>query len=224
MRYFPAKYTIFVSFNEAQEEFVEELCNDLQIRNRSPCWFDKPNSSNLWAFLRHNDCSLALQKCGMVVVVVSEEYFTSSQQLLELHTIMEASVQNKNLKILPLFFGLNVDEFCNGQNEWFKKWEKLSILKKIEWSVSLKLILDSNGLVYNRDSSLEGLVAYRKKIVSSICKVVPPAMSYFNDLRFQERSKLCRVIPLMVFPIIAMLAISRFASSVNVHVSFRIEL
>ena len=217
------KYNIFVSFNKAQGEFVEQLCMDLERHNRF-AWFDKPSSN-----LRGDPPEIA--ECEMVVVVVSEEYFTSSMlELRKFHKIMEASMINKKLKILPLFFGLNVHEVYNRQEEWFKVWKKMlpmywyHLLNLDECKQSLKLILGFNGLVYNRDSKLEGLVAYRKEIVSKICKVVPPTMSRLDELRFQERSKLCKVTLLMVFPKVPMLVIVRFASRVNVHVNFRIEL
>ena len=192
----PPKYTIFVSFNEAQEEFVHELCKDLRRRGRSPRWFDKPSSFNLWGLLRHNDRCLALKECGMVVVVVSEEYLTSFRQQLELRAIIIASVQNKNLTILPLFFGLNFDGLCDGRYdpEWFKRWKWFPIFNINKWG--MRMFLGSNVLVYKRGSSLEEHVANQKEIVSSICKVVPPAMTNSVELYFPECSKLCKVIPI----------------------------
>ena len=203
-RLLPPKCNIFVSSNRAQGEFVEQLCMDLERRNRF-AWFDKP-SSILSGFNRGRGDPPEIAQCEMVVVVVSEEYFTSSMQLMEFHDIMKARVKNINLKILPLFFGLNYDEVCNRQAGWFKVWEEMSRIWHIaldEWKKSLVLFLAFNGFVYNRDSKLDGLVAYRKAIVSEICKVVPPTMSSSDELRFQKRSKLCKVILLMVFPKVA---------------------
>ena len=165
---------------------------DLKRRNRFP--FSSTQH------LRFIDLDyLEIAKFEMVVVVVSEEYFTSMWSLMQLHDIMKArrSVKNENFKILPLFLGLNVDEFCNRQKGWFKVWEEMATSMGItsdEWKQSLNLILDSNGLVYNQDSKLEGLVSYRNEIISYICKVVPPGMNYLDKLHFQKRSKLCQVI------------------------------
>lgn len=203
------KCDIFVSSSTTQDWFAEQLCEDLMRRKRVS-FLEAQNArmstSNIEEYVF---CHPDLAKCKMVVVVVSEEYCTSSDKLTQLHDIMKASVKNENLKILPLFFGLNVDEICNRQEGWFKLLEEKTTFnaswpnKLDDWKQSLKWILGLNGMVYNQDSKSEGLVAYRKELVSYICKVVPPTMSHLDELCFQERSRLCKVILMMVLPKLA---------------------
>lgn len=203
------KCDIFVSSSTTQDWFVAQLCEDLRRRNRVPFFEAQDARMSTSNIEEYEFCHPDIAKFKMVVVVVSEEYCTSSCKLTQLHHIMKASVTNENLKILPLFFGLNVDEICNRQEGWFKVLEETTTFnaswpnKLDDWKQSLKLILGFNGLVYNQDSKLEGLVAYRKEIVSNICKVVPPTMSHLDELCFHERSQLCKVILMMVFPKLA---------------------
>lgn len=200
------KCDIFFSSSTTEDWFVAQLCEDLRRRNRVPFFEAQDARMSTSNIEEYEFCQSDIEKCKMVVVVVSEEYCTSSCKLTQLHHIMKASVKNKNLKILPVFFGLNVDEICKRQEGWFKVLEKTSTFnaswpnKLDDWKQSLKLILCFNGLVYNQDSKLEGLVGYRKMIVSTICKVVPPTMSHLDEIHFQECSKVCKVILMMVFP------------------------
>ena len=137
-----------------------------------------------------------------MVVVVSKEYFTSKWPMIELNGFLQATKKDPNLKILPLFFGLNVEEFSNDctRKIWFEKWEMMAKdddrIKLGEWNESLKLFSAFNGLVYERHS--KELVAYRKEIVSNICKAIPSDIKY-DESHVQGRSKLCKVILLMIF-------------------------
>ena len=193
-------HKIFLSHSGCQKEFVEQLCVDLESRHRFP-FFDK-RSSSLPKGERFPDLiKAAVAQCEMMVVVVSEEYFTSKWPIIELNGFMQAAKKSKTLKILPLFFGLNVDEFSDSdrQEKWFKKWETMAKDDKRidmdEWKESLKWFGGFNGLVYDRHS--KEVVAYRKTIVSNICKAIPSDIKY-DESHVQGRSKLCQVILLMI--------------------------
>ena len=122
--------------------------------------------------------------------------------MIELNGFMQAYKKDKTLKILPLFFGLNVGEFSDSarQEEWFKKWETMAKkdhrIKVGEWKECLKWFGAFNGLVYDRHS--KEVVAYRKEIVSNICKSIPSDIKY-DESHVQGRSKLCQLILLMIF-------------------------
>jgi hypothetical protein len=194
-------HKIFLSHSGAQKEFVEQLCVDLERRHRYP-FFDKRPSSLPKGERFPDLIKAAVAQCKMMVVVVSEEYFTSKWPMIELNGFMQATKKDPTLKILPLFFGLNVGEFSDGrrQKKWFKKWETMAKddkrIEVVEWKESIRWFGGFNGLVYDRDSN--EVVAYRKEIVSSICKSIPSDIKY-DESHVQGRSKLCQVILLMIF-------------------------
>ena len=189
-------HKIFLSHSGAQKEFVEQLCVDLESRHRFP-FFDKRPSSLPKGEMFPGHIKAAVAQCEMMVVVVSEEYFTSKWPMIELNGFVQASKGKDNLKkILPLFYGLNVDEFSESdrQEKWFTKWKEMATadkrIKVDEWEESLKRLRKFNGWPYDRNS--KEVVAYRKKIVSNICKAIPSDNQY-DASHVQGRSKLCQV-------------------------------
>jgi hypothetical protein len=194
-------HKIFLSHSGAQKEFVGQLCVDLERCHRFP-FFDKRPSSLPKGERFPNLIKDAVARCKMMVVVVSEEYFSSKWPMIELNGFMQATKKDPNLKILPVFFELNVEEFSDSRRrkKWFKKWETMAKaddrIKVAEWKESLKLLGAFNGLVYERHS--KEVVAYRQEIVSNICKAIPPDIKY-DESHVQGRSKLCEVILLVIF-------------------------
>jgi hypothetical protein len=195
------RHKIFLSHSGAQKEFVEQLCVDLERCHRFP-FFDKRPSSLPKGERFPNLIKDAVAHCEMMVVVVSEEYFSSKWPMIEFNDFMQATKKDKKLKILPLFFGLNVEEFSDSHRhkKWFKKWETMAKaddrIKVAEWRESLKLLGAFDGSVYEQHS--KDFVAYREGIVSNICKSIPPDIKY-DESHVQGRSKLCQVILLMIF-------------------------
>ena len=195
-------HKIFLSHSGAQKEFVEQLCKDLESRRRFPFYDRRPSS--LPKGERFPDLiKAAVAQCEMMVVVVSEEYFTSKWPMIELNGFVQASKGKDNSKkILPLFYGLNVKEFFDSdrQKKWFTKWEEMAKDDKRidvdEWKESLKWLGSSNGFVYDQSSKL--VVVYREKIVSTICKAITSDIKY-DESHVQGRSKLCQVILLTIF-------------------------
>ena len=187
---------IFLSHSGAQKEFVEQLCVDLESRHRFPYYDKRPSS--LPKGERFPDLIKdAVAQCEMMVVVVSEEYFTSKWPMIELNGFVQAIKGKDNVKkILPLFYGLSVDEFFDSdrQEKWFMTWETMAKaddrIKVDEWKESLTWLGAFNGLVYDRH--LKEVVAYRKEIVSNICEAIPSDNQY-DESHVQGRSKLCQV-------------------------------
>ena len=193
----PKHHNIFLSHSGAQKEFVEQLCVDLESRHRFP-FFDKRSSSLPKGESFPSHIKAAVAQCKMMVVVVSEEYFTSKWPMIELNGFVQASKTKANSKkILPLFYGLNVKEFSESerQKKWFTKWEEMAKaddrIKVDEWKESLERLRPFNGLVYDRNS--KEAVAYRKEIVSNICEAIPSSNRY-DESHVQGRSKLCQVL------------------------------
>ena len=189
-------HKIFLSHSGAQKEFVEQLCKDLESRRRFPFYDRRPSS--LPKGERFPDLiKAAVAQCEMMVVVVSEEFFTSKWPMIELNGFVQASKGKDNLKkILPLFYGLNVEEFSESyrQEKWFRTWETMAKsddrIKVDEWKDSLKGLHAFNGWPYDRHK--KEVVAYREEIVSSICKAIPSENQY-DESHVQGRSKLCQV-------------------------------
>ena len=188
-------HKIFLSHSGAQKNFVEQLCKELESRHRFP-FFDKRPSSLPKGEMFPNLIKAAVAQCEMMVVVVSEEYFTSKWPMIELNGFVQASKGKDNLKkILPLFYGLNVEEFCDSdrQEKWFRKWEEMAKaddrIKVDEWKESLKGLPPFKGVVYDQH---KGVFAYQEEIVSRICEAIPPDIPY-DESHVQGRSKLCQV-------------------------------
>ena len=195
-------HEIFLSHSGAEKKFVDQLCVDLESRHRFP-FYDKRPSSLPMGESFPDLIKAAVAQCEMMVVVVSRKYFTSKWPMIELNGFVQ-STKGKDIskRILPLFYGLRVDEFSNGklQEKWFTAWETMAKvddrIKVGEWKESLKWLASSNGLEYNRRS--KEVVDYRKEIVSSICKAIPADIKY-DEYHVQGRSKLCQVILLTIF-------------------------
>ena len=190
------KHKIFLSHSGAQKNFVEQLCKELESRHRFP-FFDKRPSSLPKGEKFPDVIKAAVAQCEMMVVVVSRKYFTSKWPMIELNGFVQASKGKDNLKkILPLFYALNVEEFSDSdrQKKWFKTWERMAKadnrIKVDEWKESLRRLLAFNGLVYDRHR--KEVVAYRKEIVSNICKGIR-SNHHYKESHVQGRSNLCQV-------------------------------
>ena len=171
-------HEVFLSHSGAQIEFVEQLCVDLESCHRFPFLDKRPASlPNRERF--PDVMKAAVAQCEMMVVVVSEEHFTSKWPMILFNGFMQAyKGKDKSKKIMPLFYGLNVDEFHDSdrQEKWFTTWETMAKddyrIKVDEWKESLKMLGYFKGLEYDRHS--KDVVAYREEIVSIICKAIPP--------------------------------------------------
>ncbi|KAG0611617.1 hypothetical protein M758_7G152900 [Ceratodon purpureus] len=192
-----SKHKIFLSHSGAQKDLVDLLCDDLEKHHRFP-FFDQ-RSSSLPKGERFPTLILkAAQECQLAIVVVSEEYFLSKWPMIELHAFVQARLtSNTKLKILPLFYGLSVQEFGNNDRRarWFNTWEewaKIDLRINIqEWKESLKVLASFNGIEYNQGFSRIG--AYLKTVVSNICKEVGPDIKW-DDSHVQGRLSICQAI------------------------------
>jgi hypothetical protein len=193
------KHKIFLSHSGVQKEFVWHLCEALEQRGHNP-FFDKLPSS-LSKGERFPELILkTAQQCEMAIVVVSEEYFMSKWPMIELHAFVQATKKESNikLKILPLFYGLSINEFLNEkrQERWVQMWEKWAKddpnerIKVDEWKEALDLLRSYNGISYNRE--LQEIVPYQNEIVSHICGLISPDIKW-HDSHVQGKSNICKV-------------------------------
>jgi hypothetical protein len=167
---------IFLSAGDPQTNFVEQLLADLERAKQSPladkdlCGVPKREESIPLIFT-------ATQDCELVIVVLSEEYFTWSKwQMLALGAIVKSIEHtSRSKKILPLFYGLSCVEFKNPERrkQWFlvwKKWAKLdNRICLDEWMHVLGELDKKNGVEYVKAS---GETMYRKEIVTTVINML----------------------------------------------------
>ncbi|KAG0615190.1 hypothetical protein M758_5G022300 [Ceratodon purpureus] len=185
------KHKVFLSHSGAQKSFVEQLCVDLERRDRYP-FFDRRQSSLPIGKNFPNLIFEAIEQCEVGVLVLSEEFFTRSKwPMVEL----VAMRKNPNLELIPVYFDIAVKQVCNleKQKRWLKVWHGWSLndtrIDIEEWQRALKALGPINGLIYDGLSE----VSFREKIVDVVCELVLP-QSKWKDSHVQGRSRLCQVV------------------------------
>lgn len=192
---------MFLSHSGAQKRFVQELFAHLKAENHCP-FFDEEESSlpkgeNFVPLIFK-----AAQHCRVAVVVLSEEFLTSKWPMIELAEFVKARNNgNKELKLLPLFYGLSVADTRDETNKrrWRAAWEAFagtddsSVKAMTEAFEELRRV---NGLEFLRFESEE---AYRAAIVKTILGLSP------SDLRFDTSNwegcdRLCKVLIISLLP------------------------
>jgi hypothetical protein len=192
------KHKIFLSHSGAQKNFTWQLCEDLGNVNHFP-FFDRRDDSLPKGEKFPPLIIDAAQKCRVAVLVISDEFFTRSKwPMTELNEFVKAQGStNPDLKILPLFLGITMEQFKEKerQDRWFGEWQKMAgAYGRIDvenWKVALSKIPGGiNAMEYS--GLAEGEVEFRKKVVKAICKLVPPNVMYdVSDIQSMER--LCEV-------------------------------
>jgi len=186
------QHKIFLSHAGMEKDFVEQLYEYLDNIYPGRVFFDKdsgslPHGENFAYHILH-----AAQNCEVAVIVISESYFKRKWPMIELVTFIYCQSQFPNLKILPLFYKLSVEEFKRPerQKEWFEEWEKFKDSRIDDetlkaWKDALRSLYPLNGIQMIPG---EGEVSYRKRIVRAICDIVPPVMEYdVSDVEGKER-------------------------------------
>jgi len=185
-----SKHKIFLSHSGAQKEFAEHLCKALEDRYYYP-FFDKrfeslPKGKKFPSLIVE-----AARQCQLLVVVVSEEYFMSKWPMIELNAFVQATKvkkPNKNVAILPLFYGLSVSDLKDEkrQQRWLEKWKTFAKDDQIQgritvddWRFAVDELLNFNGLSYDQES--KEIVAYENAIVSHISKLVLPDIKWHDS-------------------------------------------
>ncbi|KAG0555600.1 hypothetical protein KC19_12G180800 [Ceratodon purpureus] len=197
------EHRIFLSHSGAQKDhFVEILCEDLERYDRFP-FFDKrpaslPKGDSFPELIR-----TAIQQCQMAVVVVSDEFFMSEWPMIELDGFVQRRLKEEKqksetmLKIVPLFYGLSLEDLENPENisKWYKQWEVFAKNDKgidiSSWKVSFGELIRFNGIEFKPRTT--DLKVFREEIVKQICKEVPPDVKW-DDSHVQGGSNLCQVI------------------------------
>ncbi|KAG0554037.1 hypothetical protein KC19_12G058600 [Ceratodon purpureus] len=191
------KHKIFLSHSGAQKDFVDQLCVDLERRDRYP-FFDKRRDSLPIGEKFPKMIFDAIEQCRVGVVVLSKEFFTRSKwPMLELNAMVkEFEKDSSRISIIPIFYLISLEEFkdIDIQNQWTVQWEKWSEedirVNVEEWKNALKVLASINSLVSKRGC---GDVQFREEIVMEVCGVVTP-QTRWDDSHVQGRSRNCKVI------------------------------
>ena len=191
------KHKIFISHSGAQKEFAEHLCLALERRGHHP-FFDKRPASLPKGRKYPPLIFQAAQQCLVAIVVVSDEYFMSKWPMIELLAFVEATKNNSKLSILPLFYRLSLSEVVDERNQgrWFNQWEIFSKndakgrIKVKEWQDALHDLTKFNGILYDRE--VQEIEAYENKVVSAVCKLVPPDKKW-DDSHVQGKVGILKV-------------------------------
>ena len=169
----------FLSHSGAQKAFVRRLRNTLESNAYLPYFDENPDCLRKGeAFAQHIKIACRLTDVG---VVLSDEFLKSKWPMIKLAIFVEEQKRRsvpecKELKILPLFFGLSVKEFPEPirQSSWLQEWKELSCTdKRIDisvWEEVVKVLGGHNGLEYCHYQNED----YIRSIVSAIFNLVPP--------------------------------------------------
>ena len=166
------KHKVFLSHAGPQKDFVEQLCKDLNGVDRSGVFFDKDKEC-LPEGLKFAELILeAARQCELAVVVMSEDYFSRKWPMIELSIFVDAQKMRPELKILPLFYKLSIEEFKQDERQciWLECWKKLALedprINVQNWRDSLEALSSTNGIQFVKN---KGKVSYREEIVKAIC-------------------------------------------------------
>lgn len=122
------RHNIFLSHSndDADMDFAERLCKDLEEVKQSPFFWKEQRSMIVGEFPIPIILEAA-RACDLAVVIVSKAYFTRNKlPILELVEIMKESRSRKTrMKIIPLFYGLTLREYKDlvRRRRWFDQWE-----------------------------------------------------------------------------------------------------
>ena len=185
---------MFLSHSGAQKDFVEQLCVDLQRRDRYP-FFDKLRSSLPIGERFPKRIFDAIEQCHVGVVVLSEEFFMSKWPMLELHAMVKKYKKPKSrMTIIPVFYLISVDDMKDSKKrkQWMSKWKELALKDKRihvqDWIECSKVLESIKGLM---KESMDD-VKFREEIVKVICQKVP-SETRWDDSHVQGRLRICEV-------------------------------
>ncbi|KAG0592572.1 hypothetical protein KC19_1G263300 [Ceratodon purpureus] len=190
------KHRIFLSHSGVQKPFVEQLCEDLENAGHFPFFDRRPES--LPKGEKFPDLIMqAARECHVAVVVLSMDYLHSKWPMIELIQFIKRIKigMPTNLKILPLFYKVGVEDVKREIDHIAWVWKKRATEdKRLEevadnCSSYLRYITSINGEVFSGESEL----AYRRVIVGSICRLIPPTL-LFDLSMMQGRDRLCDVV------------------------------
>jgi hypothetical protein len=194
------KHSIFLSHSGAQKAFVRRLRKALKSNAYLPFFDEDPDclpKGEPFAHRIKDMCQLA----DVAVVVLSDEFFKRKWPMIELAIFIQEqrrriSVQeSKELKVLPLFMGLSIEEFRSAERQicWLEKWNEFgatdSRIDISEWKQAVKVLGGTNGLEYCRYKTEE---EYIDSIVEAIFKLVSPDFMW-DDTHMKGRSKFHQV-------------------------------
>lgn len=121
-------------------------------------YFDKDGDSLPKGEKFLNRISFPARECWVAVVVIPESYFRHKWPMKELPIFLQAQRQSSELKVLPLFYKLQVEEFKEQerQDEWLKEWEtwtgkglRIGTESLQTWKDAMSSIYSENGIQFS---------------------------------------------------------------------------
>lgn len=197
------KHNIFLSHSGKQKDFTERLWEELRRVHYFP-FFDKCPDSLLKGDEFPPAIIQAARQCHVAILVLSEEFFTRSRwPMIELNEFVKAQASiNSNLKILPLFFKISVEEFkdVERRKRWQKIWEgwvdegiknnKTHKLEVADLIHALSEVEKKNGMEFVEEI---GERTYIANVVGAVCNLVPAYVKY-DVSHVQSLPRLCKVL------------------------------
>ena len=190
------KHKVFLSHSGKDKAFVGHLDQRLRSVNHYPFFDVREDSLPLGE--KFADILLqASKQCQLAIVVVSDDFFMSKWPMLELASFVEAkNGVNPEMKILPLFYKLTIDQFQDLERRmvWFERWERLkesdARLDILSWKNALRVLGGHNGVVHWGPVQKEH--EYIESIVQTVFRSVPPDVLYV-DSHVKGGTQLCNV-------------------------------
>ena len=176
---------VFLSHSGQQKAFAERLCVALE-QCYLHSFFDKRDDSLPIGENFAERIFEATKQCHVGMVILSDKFFTSKWPMMELVAKVEET-RKRNFTIIPVFFGISLEEFDAPKNcnRWLLEWHELAKNnpRRVEvekWEAAVRYLCPIKGLVYDGLSDL----SLEKKIVDEICDIIPSTIR-LNDVHIQ---------------------------------------
>ncbi|KAI5056982.1 hypothetical protein GOP47_0028800, partial [Adiantum capillus-veneris] len=163
---------IFLSHSGKQKPFVENLFSALQTANHT-AFFDQHTLPEGSTF--PNSITTAARGCEVGVVVLSEDFLTSTWPMIELEIlVLQRRAADPKAKVLPLFYKLRPADLKSPDNlsRWRQVWEENARTSDVvvKWGEALRALKKYKGEIFTQGKS-EAL--HINKVVHTLCKMVP---------------------------------------------------
>lgn len=165
------RYKVFLSHSGHQEDFVTQLCVDLERFNYFPFFEQRPDIFQIGESYASLIQQVARQ-CSVVVIVLSKDYVVSKRTMVELSTFVQfQKTENPDLKLLPLLYHFSPSDL-NEEHLFKEHWEELVEGDKtinIElWIQSIRALRATLSLIFNGNSDVE----FRANVVRAINHII----------------------------------------------------
>lgn len=171
-----SRYTIFLSHDGRQKDFVTQLSVDLEKEKQFAFSEKRPDSTQKGESYASLIRQVARQ-CSTVVIVLSKDYVLSKWAMVELTAFVQSQkTVNPDLKLLPLYYHFlpsDLSEEHLSQEHWdelFEGDETINIALVIQ---AVSILRSTRGLVFDGNSEHQ----FRSNVVSAIITITRPFLA-----------------------------------------------